>query len=185
MQRLIRLLPAAAVLLLLTNVGAWAQRARTVSDADKTAQPSPTATPAPAPQTVKAKYEGGVFGYNKKQTGTLNFDDPNRRLIFRDKEGHEYLSVPYDSIVATYGDTRKHRPGAATVIGSASIYTLPALLIRNKYRYLILQFNDKDTQVAGTIHFKLDTRELLESMVATVAQKAELERRGEAYVRKP
>ena len=28
--------------------------------------------PAPAPQTFKAKYEGGIFGYNKKQDGTLS-----------------------------------------------------------------------------------------------------------------
>src|SRR5207237_10688666 len=90
-KRFIRLLPAAPARLLLLANGAWAQRARTVSDPAKTdAQPHPTATPAPAPQTVKAKYEGGIFGYNKKQTGTLSFDDTSRRLIFRDKQGHEY-----------------------------------------------------------------------------------------------
>src|SRR5437762_1278116 len=139
MKRFIRLLPAAAALLLLFATGAWAQRARTVSDPAKTQpQPLPTATPAPAPQTVKAKYEGGIFGYNKKQTGTLNFDDTNRRLIFRDKQGHEYISVPYDTVMAVYGDTRSRRPTSATILGSASIYTLPALLIRNKYRYLTL-----------------------------------------------
>ena len=113
------------------------------------------------------------------------FDDTNRRLIFRDKQGHEYISVPYDTVMAVYGDTRSRRPTSATILGSASIYTLPALLIRNKYRYLTLQFNDKDTHVQGTTSFKLDSKELLETMVAAVAQKAELERRGEAYVRKP
>jgi hypothetical protein len=188
MKRLIRLLPAAAAFLLLASAGAWAQRARTVSDPAKTdAQPRPTATPAvPVPQTVKAKYEGGIFGFNKKQTGTLNFDDTNSRLVFRDKQGHEYISLPYETIAAAYGDTRSRRPTAATVIGSVpSIYALPALFVRSKYRYLTLQFNDKDTHVQGTTSFKLDSKELLETMVAAVAQKAELERRGEAYVRKP
>jgi hypothetical protein len=185
MKRLYRLLPA--MLLLLLAGGAWAQRARTVGDAAKTdPQPRPTATPAPAPQTVKAKYEGGVFGYNKKQTGTLSFDDENSRLVFRDKQGHEYISLPYETIAAAYGDTRSRRPTAATVIGSVpSIYAVPALFVRSKYRYLTLQFNDKDTHVQGTTSFKLDSKALLDSMVATVAQKADLVQRGEAYVRKP
>ena len=187
MKRLLRLLPAAFAFLLLASAGAWAQRARTVSDPPKTdAQPRPTASPVSVPQTVKAKYEGGIFGFNKKQTGTLNFDDANSRLVFRDKQGHEYISLPYETIAAAYGDTRSRRPTAATVIGSVpSIYALPALFVRSKYRYLTLQFNDKDTHVQGTTSFKLDSKELLETMVVAVAQKAELERRGEAYVRKP
>ncbi|HEX8069898.1 MAG TPA: hypothetical protein VF546_08105 [Pyrinomonadaceae bacterium] len=178
-----RFLPAAACVLLLTT-GAFAQRARTVSEP----QPTPSAQPSvpPAPATVKAKYEGGYFGYNKKQTGTLTFDDANHRLVFRDQEGHEYLSFPYAAVAAVYGDTKSRRPTAATVAGSVpSIYALPALLVRAKYRYLIMQFNDPDTHVQGTASFKLGTKELLDSMVATVAQKAELVRRGEAWVRKP
>jgi hypothetical protein len=185
MKGLIRLWPATAALLLVAAGGAPAQRTRTVSEPQ---QPTTTQTqPAVplAPQTVKAKYEGGVFGYMKKQTGTLNFDDPSRRLVFRDKQGHEYISIPYDSIVAVYGDTRSRRPTSATVIGSASIYTLPALLIRSKYRYLTMQFSDQDTHVSGVTSFKLDSKQLLESMVATVAHKADMVQRGEAYVRKP
>ena len=187
MKGLTRLLPAAAALVLVAVASAPAQRARTVSETplpQKTAA-KPEPTPAPAPATIKAKYEGGIFGYMKKQTGTLNFDDANRRLVFRDKQGKEYISIPYDSIAAVYGDTRSRRPTSATIIGSASIYTLPALLIRSKYRYLTMQFNDPDTRVSGVTSFKVGTKELLESMVVTVAQKAELEQRGEAYVRKP
>ena len=184
MKGFTRLLPAACALLLAASGGALAQRTRTVSDPPKTdaARPQPA---TPAPQTVKAKYEGGVFGYMKKQTGTLSFDDPNHRLVFRDKQGKEYISIPYDSIAAVYGDTQSRRPTSATIIGSASIYTLPALLWRSKYRYLTMQFSDPDTHVSGTTSFKLDTKELLDSMVATVAQKADMVQRGEAYVRKP
>ncbi|HYY41116.1 MAG TPA: hypothetical protein VE775_00200 [Pyrinomonadaceae bacterium] len=191
MKALTRLLAAAGTLVVLVAAGGGdllAQRARTVSDPPQTAnvKPQPTTpAPAPAPATVKAKYEGGIFGYMKKQTGTLAFDDPNRRLVFRDKQGKEYISIPYDSLAAVYGDTRSRRPTSATIIGSASIYTLPALLIRSKYRYLTLQFSDPDTRVSGVTSFKLGTKELLESMVATVAQKADMVQRGEAYVRKP
>jgi hypothetical protein len=40
----------------------------------------------PAPKSVKAKYEGGVFGYTKTMEGTLTFDDQNNRLVFKDKK---------------------------------------------------------------------------------------------------
>lgn len=185
MKGLIRLWPATAALLLVVAGGALAQRTRTVGEAQKPATTQTQPTVPLAPQTVKAKYEGGIFGYMKKQTGTLNFDDPSRRLVFRDKKGHEYISIPYDSIAAVYGDTQSRRPTSATIIGSSSIYGLPALLWRTKYRYLTLQFSDPDTRVSGVTSFKVDSKELLESMVATVAQKADMVQRGEAYVRKP
>ena len=137
-----------------------------------------------APKTVKAKYEGGIFGYEKKQTGTLNFDDEGQRLVFRDKMQKEYISLPYKSIAAAYADTRSARPMAATVLGSVpSIFALPARFIRKKYRYLTMQFSDPDTQVSGITSFKLDGKELLEKILAAVAYKAELTARGEAYVR--
>lgn len=171
--------------------GASAQRSRTVGDSSsksdaKKSAPTVVATAtstAPAPQSVKAKYEGGIFGYNKKQTGTLNFDDESSRLVFRDKTQKEYISIPYKSIAAAYADTKSRRPTAASVLGSASIYTLPALLIRKKYRYLTMQFNDPDTQVAGTTSFKVDNKEILASILEAVARKADLTPRGEAYVR--
>ena len=199
MKRKYQILPIAGALLLVTSLasGAMAQRARTVGGSSSNrpgaaSLPPPAAVgatanaPAPpvdAPKTVKAKYEGGIFGYNKKQTGTLNFDDESQRLVFRDKAQKEYISIPYKSIAAAHADTQSRRPTAASVLGSASIYTLPALLIRKKYRYLTMQFSDPDTQVSGTTSFKVDNKELLETILAAVAYKAELTPRGEAYVR--
>lgn len=193
MKRKYQILPIAGALLLLAALagGAFGQRARTIGDSTskndaKKSAPTVVAnrtTSAPAPQSVKAKYEGGIFGYNKKQTGTLNFDDESSRLVFRDKAQKEYISIPYKTIAAAYADTKSRRPTAASVLGSASIYTLPALLIRKKYRYLTMQFNDPDTQVSGTTSFKMDNKEILASMLETVARKAELSPRGEAYVR--
>jgi hypothetical protein len=181
-------LPIAA-LLLLTSIshGVLGQRSRTVSDPSDTKKPAPvaatTAAAAPAPQSVPVKYEGGFFGAEKKQTGTLNFDDEGGRLVFRDKAQKEYISIPYKSIAAAYADTKSRRPTAATVIGGASIYTLPALLFKKKYRYLTMQFNDPDTRVQGVTSFKVDGKEMLASLLEAVARKAELTARGEAYVR--
>ncbi|HEV2799740.1 MAG TPA: hypothetical protein VGW12_04540 [Pyrinomonadaceae bacterium] len=178
-----RTLPIVALLLTTTLVsGSVAQRARSVSDPSDTKKPAPTAK-APAPQTVKAKYEGGIFGYNKKQTGTLTFDDESSRLVFRDKAQKEYISIPYKAIAAAYADTQSRRPTAATVIGSASLYTLPALLFKKKYRYLTMQFSDPDTQVQGVTSFKMDDKEVIASVLEAIARKAELTQRGEAYVR--
>jgi hypothetical protein len=192
MKRKYQILLITTLLLLTQTAGVtFAQRSRTIgdspgkTDAQKSA-PTVVATAktnAPAPQSVKAKYEGGIFGYNKKQTGTLNFDDESSRLVFRDKAQKEYISIPYKTIAAAYADTKSRRPTAASVLGGMSIYTLPALLIRKKYRYLTMQFNDPDTQVSGITSFKVDSKEILASILEAVARKAELTPRGEAYVR--
>ncbi|MBC7909629.1 MAG: energy transducer TonB [Pyrinomonadaceae bacterium] len=141
--------------------------------------------PAPAPATVKAKYEGGIFGYNQKQDGTLFFDDVNTRLVFRNKYGKELFSIPYAAVLSTFGDTQSRRPTAASVIGSAVPYGLglPALFIKKKYRYLTMQFEDPDTRVAGATSFKLENKETLASVVNTLGKKAGLTQRGEVFVR--
>src|SRR5687767_478232 len=46
-----------------------------------TKQPASTPAAPPAPASFEAKYEGGMFGFNQKEVGTLKFDDENRRLV--------------------------------------------------------------------------------------------------------
>jgi len=199
MNRKYQTLPITVALLLIASLvgdAVAAQRARTVGDSSSSrpgaaSLPPPTADgaivtapPVNAPKSVKAKYEGGIFGYNKKQTGTLNFDDEGQRLVFRDKAQKEYISIPYKSIAAAYASSKSGTPTAATVIGSVpSIYTIPARFIRKKSRYLTMQFSDPDTQVSGITSFKMDNKEIIETILAAVAHKAELSPRGEAYVR--
>ena len=84
---------AALAVVLLAGGDAAAQRARTVSDPESSA---PVDNTMPAPQTVKVKYEGGIFGYNKKLDGTLSFDEVNQRLLFREKNSQQVVFfVPY------------------------------------------------------------------------------------------
>ena len=168
--------------------GVVAQRPRSAV-ADNQDNQSSTRIPAPpaAPQTFKAKYEGGIVGYIKKQDGTLTFDDTNSRLLFRNKENKEVLFIPYKAIVAAYPDTKSRRPTAATVASAIPVpygLNLPALFIRKKYRYLTLNFDDPDTNVAGLTSFKVANKQLLESVLHTLATKAELTARGEGFVRK-
>jgi hypothetical protein len=162
--------------------GAYAQRPRST---DPQPQPVAKAPVKPAPKTVKAKYEGGVFGYRKTMEGTLTFDDGNNRLLFKDKKTTKEISIPYDAITQAFADTQKRQPSAATVAGAVpSIYSIPARFIKTKVRYLTLQYNDPDSKVSGITSFKLENKELLESVLVTLAEKSNMALRGDVYVKK-
>ena len=142
--------------------------------------------PAPAPVTVNAKYEGGVFGYTRKMNGTLNFDDENKRLLFRDKKGKEVLFVPYGAINGAFNDIKKVQPSAGTVTEHLPLpgAGLAGKLIKTTVRYLSLQYSDEDSRVSGIAAFKLDNQEIMDSVLFTLANKAGLSRRGDIFVRK-
>ncbi len=170
------------LLLGLMLTGAIAQRPRTIEPDPSAAKVS---TPPTAPATVKAKYEGGVFGYTKTMEGTLTFDDTNERLLFKDKKPPKEISIPYEAITSAFADTQKRQPKAATVAGAVpTIFTMPARFIKTKVRYLTLQYSDPDSKVSGITSFKLENQEILESVLYTLAQKADMSRRGEVYVKK-
>ena len=192
MKKAITRVTGATLALVVVACGAaFAQRTQSVGDQSKTTTDSRgrtviTPTPAPAPATVKAKYEGGVIGYGKTD-GTLNFDDANSRLLFRDKQNKEVFSVPYDVVMAAYADTTARRSTAATVAASTIPYGLglPALLLpKNKKRYLIVNYSDPDTKAQGMTSFKIENKEMLTSVLYTLGQKAGLTQRGDAFVRR-
>jgi len=163
----------------------FAQRPRTTTPQDATENSTTIPGPPPAPASVKGKYEGGVFGDNKTMEGTVNFDDASSRFIFKNKTGKEILFIPYQSLTGAFGDTHKVQPAAATVAQNVpSLYALPAKFIKTKVQYLTLQYNDPDSKVAGAASFKLDNKDILDSVLFTLANKAGLTRRGEVFVRK-
>src|SRR5215207_1672404 len=109
---------SALLLLGVLLTGAFAQRPRS-SDPQ---QPAQAPGVKPAPKSVKAKYEGGVFGYLKTMEGTLTFDDGNNRLLFKDKKPPKEISIPYEAITSAFADTQKRRPAAATVASHIPLY---------------------------------------------------------------
>ena len=171
------------ILTLAAATAAYSQRPRSVEPASTPTDAS-KATPRPAPQTMKAKYEGGVFGYPKTMEGTLSFDDTNKRLLFKNKQQKEVLFIPYAAVLSAFADTQKRRPAAATVASHIPYIGLPLGFIKTKVRYLTLQYSDPDTNVSGVTSFRLDNKELVESAVYTLANKAGLTARGELYVKK-
>jgi hypothetical protein len=170
---------SAVVLLVLLLTGASAQRPRTTDPETEKAQ-----SPAPASKTVKAKYEGGVFGYTKTMEGTLTFDDDNKRLLFKDKKPPKEFHIPYEAITSAFADTQRRRPAAATVASHIPLYGIPAGFIKTKVRYLTLQYFDPDSRVNGVTSFKLENKEILASVLKTLADKTGMTKRGDIYVRK-
>jgi len=138
----------------------------------------------PAPASFAAKYEGGLFGYTDKESGTLRFDDANERLVFFSKENKELFAMPYETLLMIYPQSQSVRSTAGTV---GSVIPVPGAgllgLIREKRRYLIVHFNDTDVDVKGVVNFKLDNKELLDSVIQTLGEKAKLTQRGDAYYR--
>lgn len=184
MENLSQKITCLSLLVVLMAGAALAQRPRSISnDPAKPADPTQQSLP-PAPQTVKAKYEGGVFGYNKRMNGTLTFDDTNRRLLFRNQAQKDVLFIPYDAITAAFADKQARRPAAATVASSVPlIYAWPAAFIKKKYDYLTLQYSDPDTKVAGITSFKLENKEVLASVLSALAGKANLTQHGQVFKR--
>ena len=146
--------------------------------------PVPAASVKAAPPTFTAKYEGGVFGFDKKEEGVLKFDDVNERLIFLGEDGKEKFGIPYDAFLVVATSEKSVTSTAGSVI---SYIPLPgaglAGLIKEKKRYLVVQFDDPDVEAKGTTSFKLDNKELLQSVVHSLGQKAKMRQRGESYIR--
>jgi len=160
--------------------GVFAQRPRSTDSQPAAQKPAVK----PAPKTFKAKYEGGVFGYRKTMQGTLTFDDANNRLLFKDKNPPKEISIPYEAVTSAFADSKKVQPAAATVASNVpSIYALPARFIKHKVRYLTVQYSDPNSNVSGITSFKIDDKELLESVLVTLAEKTNMTIRGDVYVR--
>lgn len=137
-----------------------------------------------APSSVTAKYEGGMFGFDQKQEGTLKFDDANERFVFFGKDQKEKFSIPYEAMVLVYTGTKSVRSGAGTAV---SVIPLPgaglAGLFREKRRYLVINFSDPNVEARGVANFKLENTQVREAVVHALGEKAKLTQRGNGYYR--
>lgn len=148
----------------------------------KIEKPTPAAM---APISFKVKYEGGMFGFNKKEDGTLKFDDANFRLVFLNKENKEVFGIPYSTLTTIYPNTKSVQSTTGKVVQNVPVIGAGVVgqLIKSKQRYLVLNYEDTDMDVKGTTSFKLETAELLISVVQTLGTKAEMQQRGDSYYR--
>lgn len=135
----------------------------------------------PAPETFEAKYEGGMFGYNDDVAGSLKFDDANLRIVFRGKEQKELFSLPYDAFLMIYPQSQKVQTTTGKVVQYVPYASIFSGFMKEKRRYLVVQFDDPDLDAKGVVNFRLANKELLDSVVQTLGEKAKLSQRGDAY----
>lgn len=153
------------------------------------AQPRPvdkTATQAtvkPAPPSFPAKYEGGMFGFGKREVGTLKFDDANSRLVFFGQDQKEQFSIPYKSMLIVSPQSQSVQSTTGKVVSVVPYAGILGGFIKEKRRYLLINFDDPDVEAKGLVSFKIEEKELLDSVVAALGTKAELKQRGDAYFR--
>lgn len=136
--------------------------------------------------SVEARYEGGIFGYNEREKGTIKFDDVNERLVFLGKDkGAELFSIPYKAILVVSPNSRKVQSGAGRAVGSAPVLGsgIVGSMMKKKKNYLVIQYRDPDVEVQGTTTFLIDTDELLEKVIYSLGEKAKMTPRGDAYFR--
>ncbi|MDQ3130724.1 MAG: hypothetical protein M3Q99_08190 [Acidobacteriota bacterium] len=171
--------------LLLTLAFGLFVSAVTISAQPRPAEKVPNASPqATAPVSVQAKYEGGMFGFDDKEKGSLKFDDLNERFVFFGKDGKEQFAIPYNAMLSVYTGKKSVRSAAGTAV---SVIPLPgaglAGLIREKREYLVIHFSDPDIEVRGVANFKIEGDQMRESVIHTLGAKAKLTKRGDAYIR--
>ena len=139
----------------------------------------------PAPNSFEAKYEGGMYGFSKREKGTLKFEDVNERIVFYGKDQKEKFSIPYKSMLVVYPNSKSQRSTTGRVVGVIPVpgAGIAGLFIREKLRYLIINFEDPQVDARGTVNFKLANKELLASVIQTLGEKASMMQRGDAYYR--
>ena len=138
----------------------------------------------PAPASFLAKYEGGMFGFSEREEGTLKFDDENNRLVFYGKDQKEKFSIPYKSMLIVYPQSKSVNSTTTKVVKNLPLPGAAlAGFIKEKRRYLVINYDDPDVEAKGTVNFKLADKELLDSVVLAIAEKAKLSQRGDAYFR--
>jgi hypothetical protein len=145
----------------------------------------PTPTPAavrPAPASFQAKYEGGMYGFSKKEEGTLKFEDVNSRLVFFGKDQKEQFSIPYKAMIIVSPQSQSVQSTAGKVVG-AVFSSIVGVFIMEKRRYLVINFDDPDVEAKGLVNFRIDDQALLDAVIVALAGKAELRQRGDAYIR--
>ena len=115
--------------------------------------------------------------------GTLKMDDANSRLVFYGKDGKELFGIPYDALLVIYPQSKSVTSTTGNVV---SHVPLPgaglAGFIKEKRQYMIVQFDDPDMDAKGTVNFKFDKKEVLDSVIQALADKAALQQRGDALL---
>lgn len=135
--------------------------------------------------SFKAKYEGGMFGFSEKETGTIRFDGNNQRLVFFGKDNKEMFGIPYDAIQVIYPQSKTVQSTGGKVMERVPLpgAGIAGIFMKNKTRYMVINFEDPEVNAKGTLNFKFDSQATLSSAIQTLGDKAEMQQRGDAFYR--
>ena len=138
-----------------------------------------------APLSFKAQYEGGMFGFSRKEEGTLRFDAANFRLVFFDKNNKECFAIPYKAIITIYPNATSAQSTSGKVMERVPLpgVGIAGMFMKEKKRFLVVNFDGPDVNARGTINFKLESQKLLDALIQSLGEKAEMQPRGDAYYR--
>ena len=150
---------------------------------EKKSEQAPTVTLSNV--TYKARYEGGMFGFSEKQTGMMKFDGTNMRLVFFGKDGKELFGIPYEAIQIVYPQSKSVQSTGGKVMERLPLpgAGIAGVFMKNKTRYMVVNFDDREVDAKGAVNFKFDSGELLQNAIQTLGGKAEMQQRGDAYYR--
>lgn len=135
--------------------------------------------------TYKAQYEGGMFGFTQREQGVLKFDDANFRVVFMDKNNKERFSIPYSAINTLIPNQSALQSTSGKVVGAIPLPGTGLLggMMKEKKKYLVVNFDDTEVNARGLINFKLDNQEAVTAAIQTLGEKAEMQPRGDSYYR--
>ena len=134
--------------------------------------------------TFPVKYQGGLFGFNEKESGTLKLDDLNERVVFLGKDQKENFGIPYKALLIVYPNSSVSTATTGKVMSSIPLPGAGLFgLMKEKKRFLVIQFDDPDVDVKGIVNFKVENKELLQTIIQTIGVKANLKQRGDTVYR--
>jgi|GEM_PF-2169017 len=136
-----------------------------------------------------ARYEGGIFGASNKERGVIKVDDANSRVLFYRKtdgkqDSSEMFSIPYQSLIVLYPDSKEDVPQSGKVISKLPVPGAGlASLMSKSTKYANIQFDDPDLEIKGTASFRFDDPKQLQSFLHSLGPRAKMVQRGDAYYR--
>ena len=132
-----------------------------------------------------AQYEGGMFGFTKKEQGSLKFDDANFRLVFMDKNNKERFGIPYSTISMIYPNATSSQSTSGKVVGAIPIpgAGIAGMMMKEKKKFLVVDFDDIELNRRGLINFKLENEQKVATAISALGEKAEMQPRGDSYYR--
>jgi len=94
------------------------------------------------------------------------------------------ISIPYASLLVIAPTDRSSTSTAGTVISNAPVLGAGlGRLLKDKKRYIVIQFDDPDANVRGVVNFRIENEEMRESVIYSLGTKAKLTQRGDSYYR--